>query len=346
MTLEELNKQIKSGSFLPLYFFYGEEQYLLKSKLSAMEKKLVTPGTEAFNSFVFEGPKLDIEAILETVDQFPQMSEKKLVVVKNSGFFQNANSREYKRLAEASLDLPDDTCLVFIEDTFDKKKEKNLKFVEEYGGVLEFSYLPINKVELWLEEKFRKAEKMIAPKDISYMVQSCGLSLGKLQIEFDKIINFLGKKNKISRDDLDLIISKTIEYRVYDMIGNIIAGRSEKAREQLKFLQDIQNSPASDTKDAPTDILGYMMGKISELLLCKLLREAGLQAKDMVDYFDFKRPLFAVNKTIEESKRYGEAYLKRMLQKGLHYDSNIKNGLMDGWTAVELYFSELTKQTE
>lgn len=346
MTLEDLNKQIKSGNVLPLYFFYGEEQYLLKTKLAALEKKLITPGTEVFNSFVFEGPKLDIETILETVDQFPQMSEKKLVVVKNSGYFQNANTREYKRLAQASENLPNDTCLVFVEDSFDKKKEKNLKFVGENGGVLEFTYLPINKVELWLEEKFRRAEKMIAPKDISYMVQSCGLSLGKLQIEFDKIINFLGDKNKITREDLDLIISKTVEYRVYDMLGNIIAGRPEKAREQLKYLQNTQNSPASDSKAAPTDILGFMMGKISELLLCKLLRESGLQAKDMVDYFDFKRPIFAVNKTIEESKRYGESYLKRILQKGLLYDSNIKNGLMDGWTAVELYFSELTKQTE
>ncbi len=338
MTLEELNKQIKSGNLLPLYFFYGEEQYLIKHKLASMEKALVTPGTEAFNSFVFEGKKLDIESILETVEQFPQMSEKKLVVVKNSSFFQNANSREYKRIAEASHDLPHDTCLVFVEDSFDKKKEKNLKFIEEFGGVVEFSYLPVNKVELWLDEKFRKAEKTIAPKDLSYMVQLCGLSLGKLQIELDKLFNFLGSRNKITRDDIDAIVSKTVEYRVYDMLGNIIAGHSEKAREQLKFLQD--------SKEQPTVVLGFMMGKLSELLLCKLLRESGLQAKDMADYFDFRRPVFAINKTIEESKRYGEAYLKRMLKKGLLYDSNIKNGLMDGWTAAELYLAELTRQPE
>ncbi len=338
MTLEDLNKQIKSGNLLPLYFFYGDEQHLLKTKLSAMEKKLVTPGTEPFNSFIFEGKKLDVESIIDTVEQFPQMSEKKLVVVKNSGFFQNANSREYKRISEFSKDLPNDTCLVFVEDSFDKKKEKNLKFVQEYGGVLEFAFMPVNKVELWLNEKFRKAEKVIAPKDLSYMVQSCGLSLGKLQIEFDKLINYLGDRNKLTREDLDLMLSKTIEYRVYDMLGNIIAGKTEKAREQLKFLQD--------SKESATVVLGYMMGKISELLLCKLLRESGLQANDMVDYFDFRRPVFAINKTIDESKRYGENYLKRMLKKGLQYDSDIKNGLMDGWTAAELYFSELTKQSE
>ncbi len=338
MNLEDLNKQIKSGNFFPLYFFYGEEQYLLKHKLAAMEKKLVTPGTEVFNSFVFEGKKLDVESIIETVEQFPQMSEKKLVVVKNSGFFNNTNSREYKRIAEVAIDLPKDTCLVFVEDSFDTKKEKNLKFVEEYGGVLEFSHLPVNKVELWLDEKFRKAEKVIAPKDLSYMIQLCGLSLGRIQIELEKLLNYLGNRNKITRDDIDTIVTKTVEYRVYDMLGNIIAGRTEKAREQLKFLQD--------SKEQPTVVLGFMMGKLSELLLCKLLREAGLQGKDMIDYFDFRRPAFVVNKTIEESKRYGEAYLKRMLKKGLFYDAGIKSGTMDGWTAAELYLAELTKQAE
>ena len=41
MKLEELNKQIKSGALKSLYFFYGEEQYLLKNKINAIEKKLI-----------------------------------------------------------------------------------------------------------------------------------------------------------------------------------------------------------------------------------------------------------------------------------------------------------------
>ena len=338
MKLEELNKQIKSGNLCPMYFFYGEEQFLMKHKIEAIEKKIITPGTEDFNRFYFEGKKLDVEAILETAEQFPQMSEKKLIVVKNSGFFQNANSREYKRIVEAAKDFPEYTCLIFAEEQFDKKKEKNLKFIEDLGGVVEFGFMPVNKVELWLEEKFRKEEKMIAPKDLSYMVNLCGLSLGKIQTEFDKLINFLGSRNKVTREDIDAVVVQTVEYRVYDMLGNIIAGKGGKAREQLKYLKD--------SKEQPTVILGIMIGKLSELLLCKLLREAGLQAKDMVDYFDFKRPLFVVNKTIEESRRYGEPYLKRMIKKGLSYDADIKNGKIEGWAAAELYLAELTKKSE
>ena len=229
MKLEELNKQIKSGALKSLYFFYGEEQYLLKNKINAIEKKLITPGTEDFNRFYFEGKKLDIEAIIETAEQFPQMSERKVVVVKNSGFLNNANSREYKRICEYSNDLPEYTCLIFVEESFDKKKEKNLKLFEENGGVVDFAFMPVNKVEVWIEDSFKKADKQIAPKEVSYMVRLCGQSLGKLQLEIQKLLNYVGDRYRITREDIDNIVDQTVEYRVYDMLDNMIAGRSAKA---------------------------------------------------------------------------------------------------------------------
>lgn len=338
MTVEELNKQIRTGMVRPVYFFYGEEQYLLENKLTALKKKLISPGMEDFNFFSFDGKKTELSAVLEAVEQFPQMSEKKIVLVKNSGFFNQTTGKEYKQMKEAVKDLPPYTCLIFTEERFDKKKEKNLKFLEEYGGVVEFAYLPVNRVEVWLEDKFRKAEKQILSRDVSYMIRLCGQSLAKVQMESDKLLFYVGERIKITREDIDAVVDRTVEYRVYDMLANIIDGRSGKAREQLKYLKD--------TREQPTVVLGIMIGKLSELLLCKQLKETGMSMQEIGEYFDFKRPQFVVKKTIEESRRYGEAYLKRMIKKGLTYDVDIKNGRMDGWTAAELYLAELTKKPE
>lgn len=338
MTIEELNKKMKLGLPGGIYFFYGPETYLMEKKLAAIQKSIIAPGMEEFNRFVFEGKKISLEAVLEAVDQFPQMSEKKMVLVKNSGFFNNAATREYKRLKKVIPELPNDTCLIFTEDQFDKKKEKNLNIVEQKGGVVFFDYMPVSRVEVWLEERFGKAEKRILTRDVSYMVRLCGQSLGKIGKEYDKVINYVGRRDKITRADIDAVVDKTVEYRVYDMLDNITEGRGGKAREQMKFLQD--------TREQPTVILGIMVGKLADLLMCKLLREDGLPPQEIAEYFDFKRPMFAVNKTISESKRYGERYLKRMIDKGLKYDLDIKNGRLDGWTAAEMYLAELTKKTE
>ena len=334
MKLEKLNSQIKTGKLLPVYFFYGDEQYLLSRKIAAIVARLITPGMEDFNRFYFEGKKTDLDAVIEAAEQFPQMSPKKVVIVKNSGFFHQTNTAVYRRIKEMVLDLPEYTCLIWIEEHFDKKKEKNVQFIEEYGGVVAFDYLPVNQLELWLEDRFRREEKQIAPRDLTYMIRLCGPALGKIQTEYEKLLNYIGDRNKISREDIDAVVDRTVEYRVYDMLDNILAKKGGLAREQMKYLKD--------SREQPTVVMGLMMAKISELLTCRQLKETGMSAREIGEYFDFKRPLFAVNKTIEDSRRYDESYLISMLNKGLNYDADIKNGRMDGWTAAELYLAELT----
>ncbi|MEG1441821.1 MAG: hypothetical protein RSC29_04095, partial [Oscillospiraceae bacterium] len=135
MTVEELNKQLKSKILKQVYFFYGEEFFLMENKINSIKKKVVEKGFEDFNFFRFEGKKVGVEEIAEAIEQFPQMSEKKMIFVKNTGLFQNATTKDFKRIKEIVGNLPPYVCVIFEEDNFDKKKIKNLKFIEEVGGV-------------------------------------------------------------------------------------------------------------------------------------------------------------------------------------------------------------------
>lgn len=334
MTLEALNKKIKSGDLSGIYFFYGEERYLLEKKLDAICRKLITPGTEVFNLFKLEGKKTTAADVIAAIDQFPQMSEKKVVLVKGSGLLNNAVLTDFKLLRDAAKNIPPDTCLILTEDSFDKKKLKNISFIEENGGIINFEYMPVNKIEIWLDELFKKHKKSISNRDISYLVRLCGQSLGKLTGEADKLINYSGDRIKITRGDIDAVADKTVEYRTYDMLDNMIAGRRTKALEQLKYLYS--------SGEEPFYILALMTSRLSELLMCKLLKDDGLSAAEISDYFDFKRPMFAVNKTINESSRFGEKYLKRMIDKGLFYDIECKQGRLSPWAAVEMYLAEIS----
>lgn len=334
MTTEELNKLIKSGRMSGIYFFYGDEQYLLETKLDAIAKKVITPGTEVFNLFKFEGKKTTAAEVVEVVRQFPQMSEMKVVIVKNSGMLNNAVTSDFKLIKGEAEHIPSDTCLIFTEPSFDKKKLKNISFIEENGGIVNFEYLPVNKIEIWLSDRFAKNGLSVLDKDVRYIMQLCGQSLGKLTTESDKLISYAKDRSKITREDIDAVVSKTVEYRTYDMLDNMIAGNEARAQEQLKYLRD--------TREEPLYILGLMMSRLSELLMCKLLKEDGLTAEEISNYFDFKRPIFAVNKTIADSKRFGEKYLKRMIDKGLYYDLECKSGNLLPWAAVEMYLAELT----
>lgn len=335
MTVEELNKLIKSGKLCGIYFFYGDEQYLLDSKLDAIAKKLITPGTEVFNLFKFESKKVSVSEIVEVVRQFPQMSPMKVIIVRNSGILNNATTSDFKLLKSEAEHIPSDTCLILTEHSFDKKKLKNISFIEENGGIVNFEFMPINKIEVWLGDRFAKHGKAILDKDVRYIVQLCGQSLAKLTLESDKLLSYAADKQKITREDIDAAVSKTVEYRTYDMLDNMMAGNREKAQEQLKYLRD--------TGEEPVYILGLMMGRLSEVLMCKMLKEDGMSAEEISNYFDFKKPMFAVNKTITESRRFKETYLKQMIDKGLFYDLECKSGRLSPWAAVEMYLSEMVK---
>lgn len=337
MTTEDLNKSIKNGALSGIYFFYGEEQYLLKKKLEQIQKKIITEGTEPFNVFKFTGKDANAADILAAVDQFPQMSEMKLIIVKNSELLNNAVLSDFKRIKEAADHIPQDTCLIFVEQDFDKKKLKNLSFIEENGGIVNFEYIPQRKLEIWITDVFAKVEKSIYEKEVRYLLRLCGQSLGKISAECDKLINYTGDRRKITQEDIDAVVDKTVECRTYDMLDNMIAGRSDKALQQLNFLKN------KHPKEKPHYILGLIMSRLSDLLMCKLLKEDGLSAAEISKYFDYPKPIFAVNKLIDESRRFGEKYLKRMIDKGLFYDLECKSGNLAPWTAVELYLIELSK---
>ncbi len=339
MKYEELNSKIKSYNIPRVFFFYGDEKFLLNNRVNALKKRIVPKDLEAFNFTKLEGRNTVIEELIEAVEQFPQASEKKMVLVKNSGLFDNASSKSFKELKEFVMDLPEYVCLVFVEDEFDKKREKILKFIEDSdGGVVNFEYQPVNKLEIWAEKKFEKAGKYIIASDLSYLIRLTGVSMDKINSSCEKLILYLGEeRRKITRADIDAVVDVSVEVKVYDIFSkDIVNSRGERAKCQLMQLKTENQSPSM--------VMSIIIDQLYELLMCKLLKQDGFEARDILEYYDRKPPIFAVNNAIENSKRFGEKYLKRMLDRGLKYSIDMKTGKISQWDAVEMFVSELIKK--
>ena len=95
LTPKELSKKISSKTMGGIFLFYGEEQYRLESALAAIKKKIIAKGTEAFNLFKF-GADVSAADIADAVRQFPQMSDMKMIIVRNSGLLNNAVLNDFK----------------------------------------------------------------------------------------------------------------------------------------------------------------------------------------------------------------------------------------------------------
>ena len=79
----ELKKQIKEKAFVPLYFLYGEEKYLISHYTEAIVNKVLGKSYSDFNFQAFDGGKASIDEIADAAQALPLFAERKCVLVKD-----------------------------------------------------------------------------------------------------------------------------------------------------------------------------------------------------------------------------------------------------------------------
>ena len=99
-----LKKQIKEDGIGNLYLFFGEEIFVKDMYLEKMKSFIPDGGFADFNSVYLEAGDMTPDKIDDALNSFPMMSDKKLVMIKDSGIFKSANQdiKEYwqKQLAD------------------------------------------------------------------------------------------------------------------------------------------------------------------------------------------------------------------------------------------------------
>lgn len=335
MDIKELDRQIAASSLENVYFFYGDEQFLLENKIKAIKKKCISSDLADFNYAEFRGKDFSVEDVLASAMAYPVMSDRKLILLKNSGFLSNPKSREFKEIKELCENVPEYLCLVIAESNFEKKKEGSIKFIESCGGIVRFDFMPPAQIERWLEGRFEKCEKRIYPKELTAMVRRCGGSLQNVNNEFIKLINYMGDRQKVTAEDIENVVLKTVDVAVYDIIDHIINNQPAKVMEDCKELLD--------HKTEPIVIMSAISSKLSDLLAAKTLSAEGVLPAEMGKYLECLPQEWLINKTIAQSRRFGEKYLRRMVKKSFDYDLKVKTGLLDKEIALQLLITDLIK---
>jgi len=336
MEPKDLDKQISSGKIGNLYFFYGEEQFLLENKLKAIKSKIVEKDFEEFNYEKLEGKKITAQEIEAALLSVPVMAEKKMIVVSNTGIFDNSKSKDFTKVCEALSDVPDYITVVFTEKTFDKKKEKNLDVFKKHGETVKFDILSPKQLELWLEKAFESKGKTVLASDLSTMVALCGQSMSNIHNEYQKLLNYVGERTKITLADITSVVSKSTDARIFDIIDNIAEGKTKTVFEELNALRASGENPST--------VLSLISTRMGELLMVKQLNEERVSPDGTAAYFEPRKHPFVVKKLTEQSRRFSVPYLRDMTQKGMEYTVSVRSGLIDKWIAVEMYTAELLKK--
>jgi len=92
-SFREVMTSIKKGQFAPVYLLMGEEAYYIDELTRALENNVVDEENRDFNSIVYYGADADIGSIIASAQQYPVMSERQLVLLKEAQTMDKAKSQ-------------------------------------------------------------------------------------------------------------------------------------------------------------------------------------------------------------------------------------------------------------
>ena len=175
--LQELKQALKNKNLGRLYFFHGEETFLLHHYLGQMKKQLLDPLTESFNFHRLDNETFDIRSFADAVENLPMMAEHTLVQVDDIDLFKLGEADRTK-MTEILSDIPDYCTVIFTYLTVSWKPDKRLKklweAVDKNGNVVEFAKQDQRDLVAWITRHFAARSKRISNDLCVYLIDITG----------------------------------------------------------------------------------------------------------------------------------------------------------------------------
>lgn len=323
----KLKQQIKSGDIGNLYLFFGEELYVKNMYLEHMKTLVPDGGFGDFNHIYLSAKDIETGAVQDALESFPMMSDKKLIVVKNSGIFKSA-SADVKELWQKQLaNIPDYALLIFDEQEVDKRSV-TYKALTKHGSAVDFAYMKSYEVSAWASREAQKAGKKLSKEAAEYLVAFCDPGIINVKNELSKLIDYCGEE--IYKSDIDKVVSKPMSIAVFDITDALIAGDSDKALSIILRMKE--------AKESAFNVLYLLSSAFDKMLYSKLMLNEGM-SYDVVTS-RLKLAPFIVRKYIDGAKGFSEEFLLDRIMRTAECDLSIKQGEADEWTALMQYVFE------
>lgn len=322
-------EKLKSDNLSGIYIFTGEEKFARRAAVDSVRKKFEEYGFSEFNIQVFEEKAATVSAVSDYIEAFPVMSEFKLAIIKNSGIFKSASDEVKNFWIKTSENFPEYLAVIFDEDNIDGRNALAKK-MKSVGIYTEFNYKTPAELAAWCGKIFAKANISITPEVLEHLIFSCDEGMENVKNESEKLIAYCEDKRQVSMEDVDLIVRKSLQSRIFEMLDAISYKNASLAYTRLNELKIY--------KESPIKIIA-MLGRQSVMLLkTSVLLEENRYGEIASE---LKIPPFIAKKYIEQARNTSTPRLSDMVNKCTDADYKIKSGITDDWTAVEVLISEL-----
>lgn len=330
ITEADLKKQIKAQNFSNLYFFYGEEKYLVKHYTDLLVKKLVQPDFADFNLHIYDGKNADFDEILNAREGLPMLSEYLCIMIKDLPV-DSLNTETAEKLENLVSDIPETTIIIIslltAEDSLKSAKgKKTLLTLNNSGTTVEFTKASLSQLEKLIEKGAQARGCECAYKEASYLISVVGDDMTVILNELEKICAYK-KEGKIEKSDIDAVTVKNLQARVFDLTKALSAGNCDGAMAVLDTLMAM--------KEEPVNILAVMMTNYIDMYRASVYSAGGLRAEDAAKDFNYKNKEFRLRNAAKYASVYSVRQLRDFLEILNDADMKLKGIPVSGRLVLE-----------
>ena len=325
---------------MAIYLFYGEETYLLETKVKRIKKEF-TQLIQGINFIQIDDT--NAEELISDLETPAFGFDKKLIIAKNTGLFKkekktSKSDTKKKKNDESKLpmyekiakyieknkdELNESVDLIFVEQEADKNTL--YQTIEKVGEVKEFTLLKLPELITNIKKIASAYKVNINDETVKYLIECCGTSMQDLINEIRKLIEYKGENNTITKQDVDLMCTKQIQAVIFDLTDNLGKKETGKALE-------IYNGLISN-KEPIQKILITLYNHFKKLYIIKIAEK---YKEDAATAMNLKpNQLFLVGKYKGQARYFDTNELREILNALIDLDANYKVGLISLEIGIE-----------
>ncbi len=307
-----------------IILIYGQDSYRSNFRLNELILAHQQKHKSGLNLRKYNAKSISIEEIENEIFGVSMFKEKKLIIIE--GAFSSTKLKEgfFKKIERFSID---ENVLILYENITIAAKDKFLTSLKEAGAKIEaYDQLTGIKLKTWINKEVEKNKVKISQSVLESFIDYLGGDLWSMVNEIKKLSNYVlsEKRNEITEKDLKAIVVPDLELNIFNTIDAIATKDKKKAINLFK-------QHLSEGAEVPY-LFSMVAWQIKNIIIAKT-SEGSSSSSGISPY--------VLRKATYQAKNFSLEDLKRIYQKIIDLDSDLKVGKILPEAALDLLVLEI-----
>lgn len=323
-TYQDILKDMRTGSFKPVYLLMGDEPYFIDEISKYLEENTVPQDLRDFNQTIVYGADVTAAQIADMARRYPVMSERQLIVVREA-----KDVRDIELLAPyAAQPMPSTILVICYKNGKVDRRKKLASEVDKHGVLFESTKLRDYQLPAFVSNYVKIKGADIDHKSAELMSEYVGTDLSRMSGELDKLVLALPEgERRITSELIEKNIGISREYNVFELKNALAVRDSEKAWRIVKNFMD-------NPKDNPIQmVLAVLYGFFSKLMVAYY---APRRDQEGISNFLGLRSPWQAKEYVEAMRHYTGTKVMHIISDLRYYDARSKGVDNTGTEGPEL----------